>query len=185
MTQMTRRAALMLAPLAAGAALAGCQATKATATSSAGDMSPSDLDFVTNAFNIIEFDRQECTLAQTQARTPDIRALATKLLNEANDFDAALLPIAAEAGIKPPTVLRTDLRIRAGRLRLGQGLDFDRAFLDDQISSHQDTLNLQEMMMQTPGANPKLSALSQKGNQIVRANLDLLRAQQRKMMLAR
>jgi putative membrane protein len=184
MTVLTRRAALMLAPLAAGA-LAGCQTTQAVATSPASDMSPSDLEFVANAFNVIEFDRQECTLAQTQAMSPQVKAIAAKLLADANNFDAALRPIAAEAGIKPPTVLRTDLRVRAGRLRLGQGRSFDRAFIEDQIVSHQDSLNLDEMIMSQPSTNPKLAELSRRGHDLVQSNLEALRAIQRQMMTGR
>jgi len=183
MATFTRRAALTAAALATGAALAGCQTARPT--SSSGDMNPDDLDFVTNAFNIIEFDRQECTIAQTQARTPEIRALAAQLLQQANDFDARLRPIAASAGIKPPTVLRTDLRVRAGRLRLGQGLDFDRAFIDDQIVSHQDALNLQEAMTSTSGSNPQLQALSRQGTDIIRTNLAKLHELQGKMRTMR
>ena len=140
MMDIARRAALALA---AGALLAGCESTHSTST---GDMNANDLDFVTNAFNIIAFDREECTLAQSQARSPEVRALAAQFLKEANDFDARLSPIATSAGVKPPTVLRNDLRIRAGHLRLNQGYDFDRAFVEDQIVSHQDAINLQEMM---------------------------------------
>jgi len=183
MATFTRRAALTTAVLAAGTALAGCQSARPT--SSSGDMSPDDLDFVANAYNIIEFDRQECVIAQTQARTPEVRALAAQLLQQANDFDERLRPIAASAGIKPPAVLRTDLRVRAGRLRLGQGLDFDRAFIDDQIVSHQDALNLQEMVVSSPGTNPQLQALSRQGTETIRTNLAKLQELQGRMRTMR
>jgi predicted outer membrane protein len=137
MATITRRAGIILAAVST---LTACGTTHST---SSGDMNPSDLEFVAGAFNIIQFDRQECTLAQTEARAPEIRSLAAQLLHQANDFDAQLRPIAASAGIKPPTDLRTDLRIRLGHLRLNQGLDFDRSFLEDQITSHQDALNMQ------------------------------------------
>lgn len=183
MPNMTRRAALGLLPLGAVVALAGCQTSTASVTSSSGDMSATDLDFVTNAYNIIEFDRQECTIAQTASKNPAVRAIAAKLLQDANTFDSQLTPIAASAGIKAPTILRTDLRIRAARLRLGQGPDFDRAFIDDQIVSHQDTLNLQSMMMDAPGGNAKLADLSRRGYDLVKANLAELQKLQRSMML--
>ena len=176
METFSRRAALTLLT---GAVLAGCDTTHSTSKS---DMSPADLDFVTNAFNIIEFDRQECALARTQARSPEVRALAAQFLEQANAFNDRLQPIAVANGIKPPTVLRTDLRVRLARLRLNQGLDFDRSFVEDQIASHQDALNLQEMMMDTPGSNPQIQDLSHKGTAILRTNLATLRELQRKMM---
>ena len=193
MATMTRRAALLAAALTAGAALAGCQtATTTTAPSAtAGDtmavgaMSPNDTEFVTNAFNIIEFDRQECNIVQSQSKNPEIRALAAEFLKQANDFDMRLRPLAASAGLKPPTVLRTDLRVRSGRLRLSQGRGLDRAFIDDQIVSHQDALNLQEDMMASPGGNPQLQELSKQGTDILRTNLAKLHTLQRKMMAMR
>ncbi len=177
MKNITRRAALLVV---AGAPLAACGTTQSTST---GDMSPDDLDFVTNAFNIIQFDRDECTIAQTQAKAAEVRAIAAELLKQANDFDAQLRPIAAAAGISPPTVLRTGLKIRAGRLRLGQGSDFDRSFIEDQIYSHEDALNMQQMLMDLPGGNPQLKALSRQGTALVQTNLAKLHALQRQLML--
>lgn len=179
MTKIARRAALTLA---ATALLAGCGSSHSTSKT---NMSEADLDFVTNAFNIIEFDRQECSLAESQAKTADVRMLAAQLLEQANAFDARLQPIAATAGIRPPTVLRTDLRIRAAHLRLNQGLNFDRAFVEDQIVSHQDAINLQEAMMETPGGDPQLQALSHDGTAILRTNLVKLHELQKKMMMMR
>jgi len=178
----SRRAVLAGLSITSVAALAGCQSSKSMSKS---NMNQDDLDFVTDAFNIIEFDRQECTLAQTQSKTPEVRALAADLLQQANDFDMRLRPIAAEAGIKPPTVLRTDLRVRAARIRLGQGADFDRSFIDDQIVSHQDALNMQEAMVDTSNSNPEIKALSRQGYDIVKSNLARLHALQRKLMLIR
>jgi predicted outer membrane protein len=82
-------------------------------------------------------------------------------------------------------VLRTDLRVRAGRLRLAQGRDLDRAFVEDQIFSHEDARNLQDMMMNEQGGNPKLAALAREGFDLVNANLVQLRELQQRMMMAK
>jgi predicted outer membrane protein len=181
MTKMSRRAALYLM---AAMPLAACETTKSTPTPT-GDMDPGDLEFVTNAFNIIEFDRDECTIAQKQATSAEVRALAVEMLQQANDFDAKLRPIAAAIGIKPPNVLRTNLKIRAARLKLGQGRDFDKSFLEDQIFSHQDTLNMQQAMMDSTTGNPQLKDLSRQGTTILTDNLKKLHDLQRKVMMMR
>ncbi len=186
MALMMRRAFLFTLPLftpVLAAALAGCQTSQATAISSSGDMSPADLEFVTSASSIIRFDRDECGLAQTQATSPLVRAIAAKLLADANGFDAELQPIAAQAGIRPATVLPSPLRIRAARLRLGQGAGFDQAFLADQIASHQDALNLQEDVVATPGRDPRLTELSKRGARLVQSNLQRLQALQQRLVL--
>ncbi len=182
MIQLSRRAALAFV-LPAAAAIAGCQ-TQASSASAGGDMNDADLDFVANAQNIITFDREECMLAQTQAQTPAVRALAVKLLADANAFDARLQPILQETGIKPPSVLRSDLRVRLGRMRLDRGLDFDRTFINDQIQTHEEIISRQEMMASGATRNPKITQLAKAGAEILKRNLAELRALQRRMMSA-
>src|SRR5271165_6341111 len=122
---------IMLA-LAMPAALFALAAFATTATSApGGDMNQADLDFITQAYNIIIFDREECSLAQTYAHTPEVKEIAAKLLNDANALAAKLDPIMEARGISPPTQLRTDLRIRLYHIRLNHGLDFDRSFITD------------------------------------------------------
>jgi predicted outer membrane protein len=129
MKQVTRRTALALAMPAALFALAGCGTT---ATSAAGgDINQADLEFVTQAWNIITFDREECSLAQTYAHSPEVKEIAAKLLNDANAFAAKLDPIMKARGINPPTQLRTDLRLRLYHIHVNYGLDFDRSFIAD------------------------------------------------------
>ena len=101
-----------------------------------------------------------------------MRALAAKLLNDANAFQAQLVPAAAAAGVKLPTDLDDMRRIRIGHMRLQNGLDFDRTFINDQIVSHQDTLALDESM--PAGGSPSIVRLAQEGNAVVSANLQRL-----------
>ncbi len=177
MEHLTRRLAILIAT---GAALAGCDTTS---SHSPTDMSSADLDFVTAAFNIIEFDRQECTLAATQAKSPAVRALAAQFLQQANAFDMRLRSITEAANVQPPTVLRTDLRVRVAHLRLNQGLDFDRSFIEDQIASHTDALDMQDRMSHTQGAHPQLQALAKEGLELLRENLGKLRVLQAQLAL--
>ncbi len=67
-------------------------------------------------------------------------------------------------------------------MRLQQGLDFDRSFLDDQIATHQEITNRQEAMSGAPGMNPRIIALANEGAEILRRNLGELRSLQRTMM---
>ena len=98
MEPVTRRTVLALAMPAALLALAGC----GTATSApGGDMNAADLEFVTQAYNIITFDREECSLAPTYAQTPAVKEIAAELLNRANAFAAKLDPYHQGAGHQP------------------------------------------------------------------------------------
>lgn len=180
MEEVTRRTVLALAMPIVLLAVAGCEA--ATATSGpGGDMNPADLEFVTQAYNIITFDREEGSLAPIYAQSPAVRKIAAELLNNANAFATQLDPIVKARGINLPTDLRTDLRVRLLHIRLDRGLYFDHSFIDDQIASHQEVLDRREMFVGTPGQNPQLLALAKEGMEEVRQSLAELRVIQRQL----
>ncbi len=152
-------------------ALAACQGP--VAQSAAGTANPAEVNFVTNAYQIIEFDRREGALAQTQARNPRVKALAQQLATQ-------LAPVAADAGIRQPAELRNDLRVRLGHMQLQQGLNFDRTYLSDQIASHEEEVMMQDSM-RSATVRPAFADLIQKGQAIIRRNLDTLRGLQAEM----
>ncbi len=151
--------------------LAACQSPVAKPTASSAN--PAEVSFTTNAFQIIQFDQQEGKLAQTQARNPRVKALAQQLTDQANQFAARLGPVAADAGIKPPTELRNDLRVRLGHMQLQQGQDFDRTYVDDQIASHEEEVMMQDST-NGAGVSPAFTSLMGQGQDIIRRNLDTL-----------
>ena len=155
--------------------LAACQNQNAKSTS--GNANPAEVRFTTNAYQIIQFDRQEGALAQTQAKDPEVKALAAQLTTQANQFATQLAPVALAAGITPPKVLREDLRVRLGHMQVQQGQDFDRTYLGDQIASHEEVLKM-ENGMSNEGVSPAFLRLMQQGTGLLQTNLDKLRALQ-------
>ncbi len=153
-------------------ALVACELPTARSTGSA---SPAEVAFITNAYQIIKFDQEEGALARTEAKDPRVKALAERLVDEANQFEAQLAPLAASAGITPPNILRNDLRVRLGHMRLQHGLDFDRSYLDDQIASHEEALR-QEEAMRTQENGSRFADLSDHGEVLLKTNLQALRA---------
>jgi hypothetical protein len=106
MEQVTRRTVLALAMPATLFALARCGTTVTSAPG--GDVNAADLEFVTQAYNIITFDHEECSLAPTYAHTPAVKEIAARLLNRANAFAAKLDPIVkARASTRPPNCAPT------------------------------------------------------------------------------
>jgi predicted outer membrane protein len=158
--------------------LAACQNQNAKPTSSAAN--PAEVQFTTDAYQIIEFDRQEGALARTQAKSPAVKAISEQLTSQANDFAARLAPTAAAASIKPPSILRNDLRVRLGHMRLQQGLDFDRTYVGDQIASHEELLRMQGGMNEG-AVSPQFATLMRQGRSLVQENLENLRVLQRQV----
>lgn len=163
--------------------LAACQGQDAHPTAGSG-ANPAEVQFTTDAYQIIEFDRQEGALAQTEAKNPQVKAMAQQLTAQADAFAARLAPTASAAGITPPRVLREDLRVRLGHMRLQQGLDFDRAYVADQIASHEEVLRM-ENSTNTGGASPQFASLMQQGIRLLQTNLDTLRTLQTQIGPAR
>ena len=168
----------VLTSAAALLVLAACESPTAQPTSA--NVNPADANFVTNAYQIILFDREESTQAETEARDPRVKAIAERLLQQANQFATNLAPVAKSLGITPPTVLRDDLRIRVGHMRLQHGLDFDRTYVDDQIASHEEALRNQEAMA-SQNPSPGIKHFVDLGQSLLRTNLDALRALRREM----
>ena len=161
--------------LTAAAALLSLAACETPTARSTGPANPAEVAFVTNAYQIIKFDQEEGALAKAQAKDPRVLALAERLVNEANQFEAQLAPVAASAGITPPNILRSDLRVRLGHMRLQHGLDFDRSYLDDQIASHEEALR-QEDAMKTQETGSSFADLAEHGEVLLKTNLQALRA---------
>jgi putative membrane protein len=168
--------------LAASLALAACNSSTATVPHGTAEstVSKQDLDFVTYATAIIRFDKEEGQLAQKESKNPAVLAAANKISSDADYFAAQIKPAAARAGIKPPDVLPSDLRVRLGHMRLQQGIDFDKNYVNDQIYSHENNLaGLEDEAAN--GTVPELKALAQQAVPVVQANLARLRPLQYKM----
>ncbi len=106
-----------------------------------------------------------------------MKALAQQLTDGANGFADKLGPVAADAGVRPPALLRNDLRIRLGHMQVQQRLDFDRTYLTDQIASHEEEKVVQDSMSGA-GVSPAFATLVEQGQDIIRRNLDTLRSLQ-------
>ena len=162
----------LLAGAAVLLALAGCASPTATPSAGANN---ADAEFITEAYQIIQFDRQEGQIAQEQANDPRVKAIAARLMQEANDYADRLGPVAKQVGIKPPTILRNDLRVRLGHMQVQNGAFFDRTYLDDQIASHEEAVRSQEMMNPQQYSQPLMS-LAGRGLSLIQGNLADLRA---------
>ncbi|HTR17712.1 MAG TPA: DUF4142 domain-containing protein [Acetobacteraceae bacterium] len=168
------------AAFAAVLMLAGCESPVAQP---GPDANPYDAEFITNAEQIIMFDRAEGELAETQAESVEIRNFALDLVRQANEVDAQIKPVAKQLGIRLPDVLRYDLRVRLGHMRYQHGLDFDRTYVDDQVASHVEWFRMAEAMPAS-GASEPIKTIAAESSTIIKRNTDRLLVLQRKMMIA-
>ena len=169
------------AAILASSCLPGCGRTEATAPGQA-HVSAYDLDFITNLYNVVEFDRE--IIASELARTPDPRvaALARDLLAEANALAAEVEPVADREGIVQPTQVTfqrgSDLHTRIASVMATGTYNFDQEFLSDEIDSHEEALRRAREMSDQPAGDPQLKAISVRATALLKTNLGRLNALQ-------
>lgn len=100
-------------------------------------LNQADANFVTTSYQIVQMDNQEGKLAETQASDPRVRAIAQELTDKANMLYPHLEAVIKANDITPPKRLPGALQRRVDDLQPLNGPAFDRAFLTDQIESHQ------------------------------------------------
>ncbi len=187
---MSIRSPKYIMPSAAAAllVLAGCASTTAT-TPSGSTASASDVGFVTNLYNVIDFDHE--VIDQLLAKNPDPRvaALARDFLAQGNELQARVSPIAAREGILPPQgqrfVQRADLQARIASVTGNSPINFDREFLADEVYSHEQALKSARAMSQQTDGNPQLMAISAEATGVLQANLARLNTLQSQMVADR
>jgi putative membrane protein len=159
--------------LACALALAGCSTTaQAPATA---QVSQQDLDFVTTAYQLIEFDLAECRIVQRASMTQAVVAVSTKICADAAHYKPILQQQAAARNIALPNDLRYDLKAQLIQLNYVRDPNVDVAYLRDQIASHESALAI-FMDEAKNGTDPALKATAAQTVPVVQDNLARLRA---------
>ena len=92
------------------------------------------------------FEITEAKLALTRTHNPRVRQIATMMVRDHTKSTAMVKTAATKVmGHKPPPpMLMPDQRKMVADLRGTRGPDFDRTYLDQQLQSHQQALELQQ-----------------------------------------
>jgi predicted outer membrane protein len=151
-----------------------CVGTEATAPAGS-KATERDLAFITSLYNIVEFDRRVIGQEMARSHDPRVAALAKDILDQANNFDAKVQPIAARDGITEPERVslfrQSDMHSRVAEITGGGTVDFDQDFIADEIAAHRQILAQADDVMNEPSGDPELKALAQEGVQHLRTNL--------------
>lgn len=126
----------MLALLAVG--VAGCS-TSAQAPQNAS-VSNADLQALTAAYQLIRFDRAECTVVERQDPGPAVRAVATQICADAQHYQPMVEALAARYDVTLPNTLRYDLEAQYVALSYHPTPSLGVNYLNDQIASHEQAL---------------------------------------------
>lgn len=100
--------------------------------------------FITQAAQSDEFERREGRLAEQRARDPGVRAFARQMVHDHTLTTQHLKAAMIKAGITPPPPpqLSADQANLIHQLMTLNGPAFDKTYIDQQVTAHQDALQL-------------------------------------------
>lgn len=105
-----------------------------------GAAASADQAYVQNAAASDMFEIETSKLALEKATLPSIKTYAQMMIDEYTKSTTELKAAAGQAGIPVPAALPADKQAKVDALRGLSGAEFDRQYLADQRSGHQETL---------------------------------------------
>ena len=130
--------------------------------------------FITAASQSDEFERTEGKMAEAMGTSPAVRRFGARMLSAHTKTTQDLHAAIRQAGmpVPPPPPMRPDQIQMISQLRAMSGPQFDRAYLDQQIQAHEQTLALMNSYA-TTGAVPSLKAAAQMTAPLVRSHIEM------------
>lgn len=127
-----------------GALLSGCAAAERAMP---GTLSDANVVSVLDAIDVSEIDAAQ--LAKQKAYSPAVRSFAARLADEHTEKMQQTLKLANRRGLQPEkprltAAVESTHQKTMDELRKKSGRDFDRAYLDYQVTMHQQAVKLVE-----------------------------------------
>ena len=157
------------------AGLTACTPT-AQAPASAG-LSADDLNSITAAYQLVQFDLTECKQLQAGGASAQTMAVSQKICADAASYQISLQQLATARNITLPDKMSYDLESRFIVLRYHPNPNVNGQYLHDAIESHEDALAIFNNETAN-GTDPQIIAFDQGAIPVVQTNLDALRAAQ-------
>ena len=171
-------------------AVAGAN-TETVGNAGANTMSPGQSGPVNNAQNTAAgfvdnlvqgntYEIEAAKVAEQKAQSPDVKAFAKMMVRDHTALGDEAKPVIAKSGQTPPTALDQRHQSLLDNLKAASPQDFDKTYMDQQVSAHQETLALLNGYAQN-GDNADLKALAAKATPVVQKHLDRAQAIQAKL----
>jgi putative membrane protein len=160
--------------------LLGALAALSTATSVFAQPAPmSSTDYVTAAAQSDQFEIQEGRLAESKSKTPALRRFARQMVQDHTLSSKIVSQAARKSGMVPPVpplpALRPDQQQQLSALQAASGPEFDHMYLQQQLTAHQEALQLHSSYAQS-GSDPNLRAAAGQVVPVVQQHLSMLQS---------
>ena len=138
---------------------------------------PTGQDFADKAAKSDAFEIAAAKLAKTNAESADVKKFAATMIDAHTGSTAKIKAAAAKASpaIKPDPTLTSDQQSKLDDLGKLKGADFDKAYIDGQISAHEDALSLMKDYAAN-GDTPSLKTAAGEIAPVVQKHLDMVKA---------
>lgn len=138
---------------------------------------PTGQEFADKAAKSDAFEIAAAKLAKTNAESADVKKFAATMIDAHTGSTAKIKAAAAKAtpAIKPDPTLTSDLQSKLDDLGKLKGADFDKAYIDGQVSAHEDALSLMKGYAAN-GDTPSLKATAGEIAPVVQRHLDMAKA---------
>jgi len=138
---------------------------------------PTGQEFADKAAKSDAFEIAAAKLAKSNAESADVKKFAATMIEAHTGSTAKIKAAAAKAtpAIKPDPTLTSDLQSKLDDLGKLKGADFDKAYIDGQVSAHEDALSLMKGYAAS-GDTPSLKATAGEIVPVVQKHLDMAKA---------
>jgi putative membrane protein len=106
-------------------------------------ITPSTADFVKEAATSDVFEIEASKLAQQKAQDP-VKDFAAQMVTDHTKTSSDLTSQVKSLNITLPTTLEGSLQAKLDKLRTLNGADFEKEYMDQQVSAHKDAVSLFE-----------------------------------------
>ena len=133
-------------------------------------------DYVRMAGASDKFEITEAQLAEQRSHNPRVLHAARMMVRD-HTKSTAMIKAAVRHGMghnPPPPMLTSEQQSQLSELRGARGHDFDRLYVDQQVQSHQQALDLQQRYAQN-GDAPELRRTAGEIVPVVQQHLDMWR----------
>jgi putative membrane protein len=167
--------------------LSACTTTTAVAPPGSS-LSAQDINFLTAAYQLIEFDTSECQVVNEGDFSAKVTQVANQVCSDANHYKPTLEQEASTYNVKLPDALRYDLEAEYFTFADANGVvadeqaelppsqaDQDSTYIMDQIGSHETALGVFREEAHN-GALPALREFASQTVPVVEGNLQRLQA---------
>lgn len=140
--------------------------------------------FVSNAAENNMYEIQAANVAQQKAKSADVKAFAKTMGADHTTMLDEMKPLATAAGKPIPSELDQRRKGFLDNLNAASAADFDKTYIDQQVSAHEETLTLLNGYAEN-GDNADLKAMAAKAAPKVQAHLDRAKSLQSQLGAAR